>query len=439
MGESYTYIKNVRIVDGTGAPAIEDGLVVFKNISGTFNQDVVEYVGPMDAALVARGEADPTANVMSCPGHTILPGLINTHVHLDLRLPFEYHGADLYGPAYRGLIAYRRCAEALECGVTSLRVTGMADYCDVACRNAINKNMLGGPNVCTCGPVITCHGGHGYHDHGTVQCSGVPAFREATRIAITHGVDQIKLCYTGGLAGASEGLFDKQMTDDEVAAVIEIAHMAGKKVVAHLASDAATRRSVELGVDSVEHGYCLTRETTDFMAEHGTFYTPTLAVSAGYEYLIKHGSPKHQVEKGREAAKTHRQSVVNAIASGVTLCVGTDLLPSDPLDGTNATVREVELLVDAGLTPLEAIKAATLNGAKLCGMDHYTGSLAPGKYGDFIIVEGKPDENISDLRNLRLVAKHCRLAWGDLPGAKARRFNPLLAGYKPEGATFVRW
>ena len=436
---SYTYIKDVRIVDGTGAPAIENGMYVFKNISGTFNQDVVEYVGPMNAEWLARAEQDPEGNVLSLPGYTLLPGLFNTHVHLDLKLPFEYHGADTYGPAYRALISYRRCAEALEAGITSIRNVGVADYCDVACRDAINKNMLGGPNICACGPIITCHGGHGSREYGCIQRSGVDAFMEAARMDIVRGVDQIKLAYTGGMSGAREGLFDKQMTDAEVAAVVEIAHMAGKKVSGHLASDVATRRSVELGVDCVEHGYFLTKETTDLMAEKGTYYTPTLTVSNAFDYLIQHGSPRHQVEKGREAAKTHMQSVRNAIESGVTLCVGTDLLPSDPLDGTNATVREIELLVEAGLKPLEAIKAATLNSAKCCGMDSYTGTLEAGKMGDFIVVEGKPDEKITDLRNLKLVAKNCRLVWSTLPQMDRRRFNPLVAGYKAEGATFIIW
>ena len=109
------------------------------------------------------------------------------------------------------------------------------------------------------------------------------------------------------------------------------------------------------------------------------------------------------MEKGREAARTHRQGVTFAKEAGVKICVGTDLLPSDPVDGTNATVREVELLVECGLTPMEAIKAATANGAELCGLQDVTGTLKPGLMGDFIVVEGKPDENIHDLRNLRLV------------------------------------
>ena len=144
-------------------------------------------------------------------------------------------------------------------------------------------------------------------------------------------------------------------------------------------------------------------------------------------------------EKGREAAKTHRQGVTWAHKHGVKICVGTDLLPSDPVDGTNATVREIELLVQCGLSPMEAIKAATSTGAELCGLQDVTGTLKPGLMGDFIVVEGKPDENISDLRKLRLVAKHCRLIWSTLPNLNVRRFSVLAPGYEMKGGTFCDW
>lgn len=124
---------------------------------------------------------------------------------------------------------------------------------------------------------------------------------------------------------------------------------------------------------------------------------------------------------------------------GVKICVGTDLLPSDPVDGTNATVREIELLVQCGLSPMEAIKAATSTGAELCGLQDVTGTLKPGLMGDFIVVEGKPDENISDLRKLRLVAKHCRLIWSTLPNLNVRRFSVLAPGYEMKGGTFCDW
>lgn len=436
-----TYIKNVRIVDGTGAPAIENGLYVFENVSGAFDQDKVLYVGPVDEEILAQADDGDNVVDLSVGTYTMLPGLFNVHVHPDLVLPYENRGKDYdpLGPSYRTLVAYRRAAEALDCGVTSIRCVGTPDDVDVYLRNAIRKHMFMGPNIVACGREIIADAGHGGDNYGAQQCSGVAEFTKAARKQLATGVDQIKLMYTGGMAGANEGLNDMQMTDEEVAAVIGVAHGANKKTCAHLSNDRAIYRSVELGMDSVEHGYTLSEETAKLMAEKGTYFVPTLCVSNCEDYLVAHGSPRHQVEKGREAGLTHKQGVRYAHKYGVKICVGTDLLPSDPIDGTNATVREVELLTECGLTPLEAIKAATGNSAELCGLQNKTGTLKAGLMGDFIIVEGKPDENIRDLRNLKLVSKDCRLVWGELPNANVRRFNIMGPGYQMAGGTFMNW
>lgn len=118
---------------------------------------------------------------------------------------------------------------------------------------------------------------------------------------------------------------------------------------------------------------------------------------------------------------------------------GTDLLPSDPIDGTNATVREMELLVKAGLTPMQAIKAATSNSAKLTDTIEFTGTLEAEKEGDFIAVKGKPDQDIRDMRNLELVAKGCRLVWSTVPGLKIRRYNITVPGMNVAGGTYMKW
>lgn len=436
-----TYIKNVRIVDGSGAPAIENGLFVFWNAPGEFDKDEVQYVGEMNEEILAQ--ADKGDNVVDLSGgtYTLLPGLFNVHAHLDLVMPYEDRGNnyDPLGPGYRSLLVYRRAAEALDCGVTTIRTVGTASNVDIDVRNAIKKHMFLGPNMVTCGAEIIAHAGHGFEGCSSIQCTGVDGFTQVAREMCAAGADQLKMMYTGGMAGSKEGLNDMQMRDEEVEAVIWVAHAAGKKTCAHLSNDKAIYRSVELGLDSVEHGYTLSEKTAELMAEKGTYFVPTLCVSNCEDYLIAHGSPAHQVRKGREAGQTHKQGVRYAHEHGVKICVGTDLLPSDPIDGTNATVREVELLTECGLTPLEAIKAATANSAELCGLENVTGTLKPGLMGDFIICEGKPDEDIHDLRKLKLVAKDCRLVWGQLPNANVRRFSILAPGYKMEGGTFVDW
>jgi imidazolonepropionase-like amidohydrolase len=132
---------------------------------------------------------------------------------------------------------------------------------------------------------------------------------------------------------------------------------------------------------------------------------PTLCVTQELDYMRRHGVQEWMLSKAKLAADEHLASIRRAIAAGVTFCTGTDLLPSDPAGGTVATIREVELLVEAGLNPLQALQAATANSAKLCGLDAITGTLASGKAADLLVIDGKPDQQIRDLRNIQLVMK----------------------------------
>ena len=230
-----------------------------------------------------------------------------------------------------------------------------------------------------------------------------------------------------------------QMTEEETRAVTNVASEYGKYVAGHIGNDRAIRTAVKAGVKSIEHGYLLNPETAEIMARAGVWLVPTLAVSASCDYLEKHNNPPYHIAKIRAIGKQHMQSAGNAIKAGVKIAVGTDLLPSDPLDGTNATFREVELLVDAGMTNLEAIRAATLSSAQLCGVDHITGTLEADKEADIIAVEGKPDEIIADLRNLSMVVKGGALVRSDIAGDHRPRFSPMPFGEIPGGASFINW
>lgn len=430
-----TCLIHARIFDGTGKAAIEDGVLAFET-KPEQPQGTLSFVGPYAQAQSVLAEA---GEVRDLTGYTLMPGLFNCHVHLSLAFPFLPYKVDLYGPAYRALIEYRRLAEALMSGVTTVRSTGCTDYTDVALKKAVEKNLLFGSRVVSCGDVIIAHAGHGYNQTGSCECSGPAEFMKGTRTQLAHGVDLVKICMTGGLASPFEGVDDKQMTDEEIAAVVAVAHGSGKYVAAHLSNDAAIRAAIQMGVDSVEHGYFMSRDTAKLMAEKGTFYVPTIAVSNAAEYLINHGSPEYQVRKQAEAEEKHKQALRYAVEEGVTIGVGTDLLPNDPLGGTTATIREVECLVDAGMTPAQALRAATSVSAHICDVDRVTGTLEAGKQGDFIAVKGKPDVTISDLRNIELVAKGNRLAYSKVPGYEAPGFNVVAPGYPLDGASMIDW
>ena len=242
-----------------------------------------------------------------------------------------------------------------------------------------------------------------------------------------------------GMVGEYEGAETVQMTEEETRAVVAVAGEYGKTVAGHIGNDRAIRTAVRCGVKSIEHGYIMNEETARIMAQADTYLVPTLVVSASCDYLEKHNNPRYHIEKIRSIGKRHMQSAAYAVRSGVKIAVGTDLLPSDPLDGTNATVREVELLVEAGMSNLEAIRSATMVSAQLCGVDAITGTLEAGKEADFLAVDGKPDENIRDLRNLDMVVKGGALVRSSLANDHRPRLSMLEFGRIPEGASFVNW
>ncbi len=423
--------RNARLIDGTGRPAVEQAALVT-------DKSKIVYAGPESDLPAQVSTAD--SEQIDLGGRTLLPGLFNCHVHLALRFPFSSYVVDEYrSPAYRAMVCFRRAAEALACGVTTIRGVGDADWSDLAVRDAIDKNMFLGSRVIASGPIVIAHGGHGANGWGSVECSGPYEFLRAARTLLFHGVDLIKICVTGGMNGEHEGAADTQMTAEEIRAVTSAADNAGKLVAAHLGHDAAIRLAVENGVRSVEHAYIMNRETAELLAEKGAWLVPTLAVSHALDYLEAHHNPRYHIEKIRQIGRQHQQSAQNAVAAGVRLCVGTDLLPSDPIDGTNATVREVELLTEAGLSNLEALRAATSNSAELCGVADITGTLTAGKEADFIAVDGKPDLCISDLRKLALVAKGGTVVRSSVPGLSGTGFPLLPFGQLPEGASFIDW
>lgn len=418
---------NCRLIDGTGKPAIENAVLITQGSK-------IVYAGP------AAGAPDTACEQLDMQGRTLLPGIFNCHVHLSLRFPFIPYCVDEYGtPGYRTMVMYRRAVEALYCGITTLRVNGEADYCDTAVRDAINNGMFMGPRILTCGPILMAHGGHGSDQWGSVECTGPYEFARETRKAIAKGVDHIKICTTGGMMGEYEGAETVQMTEAETRAVTAVAAEYGKIVSGHIGNDRAIRTAVKAGVKSIEHGYILNGETARFMAQEGVWLVPTLVVSASCDYLEKHNNPRYHIEKIRAIGVQHMHSASNAIRAGVKIAVGTDLLPSDPLDGTNATFREVELLVEAGMTNLQAIRAATFHSAQLCGVDAVTGTLEAGKEADILAVDGRPDETITDLRNLSMVVKGGALVRSCVKGDNRPRFAPLPFGNVPEGASFINW
>ena len=401
-----TFLTNGRLVDGTGTAAVEGATVVIDGAR-------LAWCGA--AAAVDAPQPDSTDRVVDLAGKTVLPGLFNVHVHLALRLPFPERRIDPFDKGYRVMLVYRRALEAIYSGTTSIRAVGEAHNADIDVRNAIRKGMLAGPRLFSAGQALIATGGHGHNSVGCLEADGVEGFRRAAREQLRAGADLVKICLTGGIGTPGEKPADKQMADDEVAAVVDVAHTAHKLVASHTGGVNPVKDCVRLGVDCIEHGYAFDDEAAEMMAKAGTYLVPTLCVTQELDYMRRHGVQEWMLSKAKAAAVEHLASIRRAVAAGVTLATGTDLLPSDPVDGTVATIREAELLVEAGLSPLAALQAATHNGAKICGVLAETGTLTAGKQADLIVVNGKPDQQIRDLRNIQLVMRGGAVFRNELP------------------------
>jgi imidazolonepropionase-like amidohydrolase len=412
-----TFLAGARLFDGTGAPALAGALVV---VAG----GRVAWAGAATAAAAPRPA--PGDRVVDLPDHTLLPGLHNVHVHLGLKRPFPERRFDPYPGGTRAMLCYRRALEALLGGTTTLRCLGEPHFADIDVRDAIARGMLPGPRILSAGHALTATGGHWHESVATLEGDGAVELRRLARAQLRAGADLVKVMATGGLGSPRERLADRQLAADEIAAAVDAAHAAGRRVAAHAAASGAIRECVRLGVDSIEHGYSLDDETAALMAAAGTTLVPTLAVTRNLEMKRATGAPAWMIERARDAAAEHLASVGRAARAGVAIACGSDLLPSDAVDGTTGTVFEIEGLVLAGLTPPAALQAATLNAARLCGTDAVSGTLTAGKAADLVAVRGCPDRAIGDLRRIELVLKDGTVVRSAIPGLPADLCLPSI-------------
>jgi imidazolonepropionase-like amidohydrolase len=390
-------IVGATVVNLGGGTPLRDAVVV---VEGDRIRSVTAAVG----AAVPEG-----AEIVRADGLYLVPGLVNLHVHLGLVLPGKME-AEL-GNETDADLALRMAENArrtLESGVTTIRLTGEERHVDFALRRAIERGEIEGPRIFTAGELVDITGGHGASGETS---DGPYELRKATRREIAAGADWIKIAISGGIATARGDIAEALMTPDEIAAVIDAAHRFGVKVTAHSGSPNATSVAVDEGIDCIEHGYFLTRDVLRKMKERGTWLVPTIVVSqpATMPFFERIGSPPWYLDRVRSVGKRHFEALRMAIEEGVSIGLGTDQYPFEENDGTTATVREAEYYVEAGMTPLSALRAATLDAARLLGAETDIGSIEAGKYADLVAVASDPTDDISALRRMLLVVKGGRV------------------------------
>jgi imidazolonepropionase-like amidohydrolase len=299
-----------------------------------------------------------------------------------------------------------RCAKNaglhLRAGVTTVRDVGSADGLAVEIGRAVELGILSGPRVVAAGRAIAMTGGHGWFLGR--EADGPDAVRRAAREEIKAGASCIKLMASGGVYGHAEEPGSPQLTVEEMRPAVEEAHKAGRKAAAHAYSVEAINNALEAGVDSVEHGSFLDRETVGRMREQGTYLVPTMSVYAAMaEKGPGLGSPEYITRKTAEVLEASGEAFRLALEVGVPVAAGTDCgAPGHP-HGT--LPEELRLMVEAGATPLQALRFGTSAAAELLGLGDEVGALEPGKRADLLAVAGDPTLDIQSLREVRLVLR----------------------------------
>ncbi len=359
-----------------------------------------------------RDAAPEDVDVVDLSGHVLTPGLIDMHVHLTSdptmhglrRLTVSSHRATITGVA--------NAATTLKAGFTTVRNVGAGDFSDIALRDAIADGEVPGPRMFVSGPPVGITGGHcaqtsnilppEYKDFGPRDADGPWAVRAAVRTNVKYGVDLIKTCSTGGVLSKGTQVGAPQYTVEELEAMVDEAHMHGRKVASHAHGAEGIKNALRAGVDTIEHASLIDDEGLRLAKDRGAYLSMDIYVT---EYILGEGEAagilEESLAKERIVGQTQRDNFRKAVNAGVNVVFGTDagVYPH----GDNA--RQLSRMVEYGMTPLQALRAATVTAAEAMDAEADLGAVAPGRYADLVAVATNPLDDISVLEDVQVVIK----------------------------------
>jgi imidazolonepropionase-like amidohydrolase len=384
-------LRDVTVVDGSGADPVPGQALVVESRR-------IVWRGPAESAPSTAPEA-----VVEGGGRTVLPGLINCHVHLcNDGAPDLFAQVMSDSTPVATLRAARSARETLHTGVTTVRDCGAADDIVIELAKAVKRGMVPGPRIQAAGRVITMTGGHG-HFIGR-EADGADEVRKAVRTEIKAGAGVIKVMATGGVLTPGVSPTQTALLPEELAVVAQEAHNSGRRVCTHAIGGTGILNALRAGIDSIEHGFYLDDETLELAVGQGTFLVPTmLAVDRIIRNGLAAGIPAWAVDKAEREAQKQRESFAAAVSSGMKVAAGTDA--GTPFNAHTDLAAELALMVEHGLSPMQTLVAATRHAAENLGMLHEIGTLEVGKLADLVVVDGDPVRDITATGRVALVVK----------------------------------